>query len=87
MPGDFAYRKKQGFGAPIRQWLGNEMMKKYLTEKLGPMALVRKFLDGHAIGKYIEEFYNSSNKPERAEQRVWTLLCLELWAENNINIL
>lgn len=79
MPHDFVYRPKQGFGSPIEQWLENSKMKTYVYTKLGPDAKVRSLLSGDSIDEYLNDFYTVSSRNERAAQRVWTLLCLELW--------
>jgi asparagine synthase (glutamine-hydrolysing) len=83
MPKEFAYRKKQGFGSPIWLWLSQKDMKDFVLQKLGPGALIRNFLQGKEIDKYMLNLYNDENSHDRAGQRVWVLLCLELWAEKN----
>jgi asparagine synthase (glutamine-hydrolysing) len=83
MPKKFAYRKKQGFGSPIWLWLKEKETKKYIYSKLGHGAVIRKFLNGKQVDKYIFDLYKEDNTHERAGQRVWVLLCLELWAEQN----
>jgi len=83
MPRDFSFRKKQGFGSPIWEWMNNENVKKYIYNKLGQTAVIRQFLNGDVIDKYVSHLYTESPKHERAYQRVWVLLCLELWAKNN----
>ena len=34
MPKDFVYRKKQGFGAPIKEWLQTETIKNFVEKTL-----------------------------------------------------
>lgn len=79
MPYDFAYRPKQGFGAPIERWLEDSKVKTYVYTKLGSDAKIRTFLSGENIDKYLNDFYSVRSRHERAAQRVWALLCLELW--------
>jgi asparagine synthase (glutamine-hydrolysing) len=83
MPRDFSFRKKQGFGSPIWKWMNSEKVKKYIYKKLGQTAVIRKFLNGDVIDKYVSRLYAESPKHERTYQRVWVLLCLELWVKNN----
>jgi asparagine synthase (glutamine-hydrolysing) len=79
MPEDFVYRKKRGFGAPIKEWLMKPEMRNYLETKLGGQAHIRDMLkSGHNIDTLIDGFYNK-NKPW--QYKLWTLLCLELWLE------
>lgn len=79
MPSDFVYRCKQGFGAPIEQWLRNPTMKTYVYTKLGPDARIRSILSEKNIDKCLYDFYVNERKHERAAQRLWVLLCLERW--------
>ena len=44
MPNDFAFRKKQSFGAPIDIWLRTEEMKDYVYSKMGRSARTRSRL-------------------------------------------
>lgn len=80
----FAFRKKQGFGAPIWNWLIQEDIKKDIYYHLVENSKIREFLKGDEIDKYLNAFYYSSQRHERAGQRVWVLLCLELWAKDNL---
>ncbi len=81
---EFAYRKKQGFGAPIWDWLTEEGVKKNVYHHLVENSKIRSFLVGSEIDTYLNNFYNTTEKHERAGQRVWVLFCLELWAKHNI---
>jgi asparagine synthase (glutamine-hydrolysing) len=87
MPYNFVYRRKQGFGAPIEQWLLNPVMKKYLYKKLNSNASIKLIFSEKNIDKYLYDFYINSHKHERAAQRLWTLLCLESFMKQlNFNI-
>lgn len=79
MPTDFVYRRKQGFGAPIEQWLNNHTMKEYVFAKLGSDARIRSIFSGGNIDNYLCDFYVNDRRHERAAQRLWVLLCLERW--------
>lgn len=85
MPQDFVHRRKQGFGAPIEKWLQDSAMKAYMYAKLGTGSQIRSFLSGREIDKYLSNFYIDKQRPERAAQRLWVLLCLERWmAHSNL---
>ena len=81
---EFAYRRKQGFGAPIWDWLIEVEVKKNIYYHLVENSKIRTFLIGSEIDTYLNDFYNTTEKHERAGQRVWVLFCLELWAKHNI---
>lgn len=84
MPADFVYRHKQGFGAPIEQWLDSPNMKEYVYEKLGHGAQIRSIFSERNIDKHIKNFYATNHRNERDGQRLWVLLCLERWM-NQLN--
>jgi asparagine synthase (glutamine-hydrolysing) len=77
MPREFVDRKKQGFGAPVRKWLGEPRMRAYVEEKLGSGARVYSFLHERAVRDFIASTYASSHP--KPYYQLWTLLCLELW--------
>lgn len=79
MPTDFVYRRKQGFGAPIEQWLNNPNMEEYVHAKIGSNARIRSIFSGKNIDKCLNDFYVNDRRHERAAQRLWVLLCLERW--------
>lgn len=84
MPKDFAFRKKQSFGAPIDIWLRRVDMKDYVYSRMGRSARIR-FLFGDRIDDYLDEFYTGTHESVKSGARVWTLLCLEVWlAQSNI---
>jgi len=77
MPKEFVYRKKQGFGGPVKQWLKDEAFKKEITELfLEKEACIYSFFNADYVKKMMKDFYkgNDSNF-----YKIWILLCLELW--------
>jgi asparagine synthetase B (glutamine-hydrolysing) len=83
MPKDFAFRTKQGFGAPIEKWLDEPEMKKFVVNNLGFKANVRKLFSKEAVDKYLGKFYSNKTREKRAAQRIWVLFCLECWLAQN----
>lgn len=77
MPKEFVYRRKQGFGAPVIEWLRTEKMKNYLEEKLNGKAKIYELLHEKEVRNLLEDFYTKKNTTKAL--RIWTLLCLELW--------
>ncbi|MCC7331310.1 MAG: asparagine synthase (glutamine-hydrolyzing) [Flavobacteriales bacterium] len=74
-------RKKQGFGIPIVYWLNNELKP-----------LVDEFLNSKRINarglfdaKQVEFLINSHKKNHNQTDKIWALLILEMWFENNLN--
>ena len=82
MPKEFVYRRKQGFGAPVKEWLKMPSLKTLVAEKLGEHAHIHRFLDKLAVQEIIRSFYETAGG-EDAFYKVWVLLCLELWMESH----
>jgi len=80
LPYDIIYRKKQGFGPPIKPWMEKESMQKLVEELfINNEAGSYNFLNESRIKKIINDFYKNGKNP----YQVWTLTCLELWYQNN----
>ncbi|TSC54557.1 MAG: asparagine synthase (glutamine-hydrolysing) [Parcubacteria group bacterium LiPW_30] len=78
MPKEFVYRRKQGFGAPVKNWLKEDNFKKDIHEKIyANDANIFKILKKEAVKGIIDEFYKK-NKDHYA-YKIWVLYCLELW--------
>lgn len=74
----FLNRRKQGFSAPVQEWLKRDDFKK-LTYKLfiENDAEVYNFMNKWYIQKIVKRFYEKKD-PYHC-YRLWVLLCLELW--------
>lgn len=81
MPKEFVYRRKQGFGAPINEWLENREMKNFVRETLNENSLINDFFDKKVTKKIINEFYENRN--QYYQYKIWLLLCLELWLNSH----
>lgn len=77
MPREFVDRKKQGFGAPVRKWLGSEHLQHYVQEKFGTDARVYAFLKKDTVEAFVRHTL-ATLKP-KASYQLWVLLCLEVW--------
>jgi asparagine synthase (glutamine-hydrolysing) len=77
MPHDFVYRRKQGFGAPIREWLQKEDIKSFVKKTLSENKNVQNLFQEDAISEIIKDFYEKGE--EKARYKIWSLLCLTLW--------
>lgn len=84
MPPEFVYRRKQGFGAPVKDWLKTPAFKKLVDETLllqsSQRNLLSKHLDESAVKRIVEDFYAGNDS---LYYKVWSLLCLELWLQSH----
>lgn len=81
MPRSFVDRKKQGFGAPVRKWLKEETMQKYVRGKFGNNARIFGHLDQERTQAFVQT--TLSGNDQKSYYRLWVLLCLELWLETH----
>lgn len=77
LPRKIIWRKKAGFGAPVRSWLRGDL-KEMQQELLGKNGLGKRgWFDPQAIHDLNKEFL--SGKQDHA-LKLWMLMSLELWA-------
>lgn len=77
VPEKAVYRKKAGFGIPIVFWFRRDEMKNLLNNVLlGKRAVRRDYFNTDFLRRLLAE--HVSGKKDHG-QRLWTLLCLELW--------
>ena len=82
LPQDVIYRSKTGFGAPLRQWIRNDL-RELLTDTLSIERLrERGLFDPKAVWKLIVD--NNEGKID-ASYTLLSLLCIEIWCKNNIS--
>jgi len=81
MPRAFVDRKKQGFGAPVRKWLGEDKMRTYVERQFAEGARVYEYLHEDAVRSFIKKVYASKNP--KGYYRLWVLLCLEIWLQKH----
>lgn len=82
LPKDVIWRRKAGFGAPIRSWLRGGL-KDMVDDLLSPASIAgRGWFDPSAVGEVIRE--NRSGREDNALQ-LFFLLTLELWAREFID--
>ena len=77
LPERIIWRKKAGFGAPVRSWLRNDLSE-MVQELLGPRGIAQRgWFAPAAIGQLKDDFL--AGRRDYALQ-LWMLLSLELWA-------
>ncbi len=80
-PSDFVYRRKQGFGAPIKDWLKQDKIRSLIERNLvDKNAFISNFLNQNYISKIINDFDNGKRN---SEYKLWVLLCLGIWFEKH----
>ncbi len=76
LPSEVIYRPKTGFGAPVRQWIKNDM-KAMIAERLSVTEIKKKgYFDAQAVQKMIAE--NQNGKID-ASYTIWSLLAIDSW--------
>jgi len=72
--------RKQGFGAPLAEWLDQPAFRCFARDTLSSGARIRGLLDPHAFDRQVAAAFA---EPGRASAyRIWLFLCLELWASS-----
>jgi asparagine synthase (glutamine-hydrolysing) len=85
VPETYYNRKKQGFSIPLVKWLKTEL--KYLVdENLSKKAIEEFGILNYEYVKILKENYYSG-KSDYLYNRIWNLLILQIWLEENKNIL
>jgi asparagine synthase (glutamine-hydrolysing) len=78
VPRDVIWRRKAGFGAPLRAWLDNDL-RPMVDDLLSPERLrARGLFDPTEVQRLIAA--NRSGSEDNA-LRIWTLLTFELWQQ------
>ncbi len=81
MPREFVYRRKQGFGAPIQEWIKEKTIEDELNRLIKndnhPMF---EHLNRDEVAKIIDQRLSLGKS---SVQKIWSLLCLGLWFELN----
>jgi asparagine synthase (glutamine-hydrolysing) len=83
LPQDVVYRKKSGFGAPLRRWLRHELRDR-VEETLAPAVLRKRgFFDPSAVRTLIDD-----DRLGRIDgsYTIFALMCFELWCRRFIDV-
>jgi asparagine synthase (glutamine-hydrolysing) len=76
LPHDVIYRPKTGFGAPVREWIANDL-ESLIKERLSVERLEKRgIFDANKVWHLIED--NKSGKID-ASYSIWALLAIESW--------
>lgn len=76
LPRDVIYRRKSGFGAPLRRWLRVEL-REMVDDTLDPAALSRRgFFDAQQVQRLVEMDRRGAVD---GSYTIFALMCFELW--------
>ena len=76
VPTNIIYRKKQGFAAPVNEWLRNEWSK-FAEKRILDSTLVQQDVLRHDYIKSLIDQHR--HRSIDAGQNIWNLLNLTLW--------
>jgi asparagine synthase (glutamine-hydrolysing) len=82
LPAETLARGKQGFGVPLERWFGADFGRLAREVLLDPRALGRGWLDPRAAERLLE---GNGARDDRRARQVWSLVCLELWAQTYLD--
>lgn len=80
MPKEFVYRRKGGFGAPVKEWLKEKDIREYILDLFHKDSLIYQFLNRDEVLNIVEGFYKGQKD---LYYKVWLLLNLEIWFQKN----
>jgi asparagine synthase (glutamine-hydrolysing) len=78
MPTEVLNRPKQGFSAPIDQWLKDDLREMFGDLLLSPNTKDSGMFDRKEVGKLWRKFSNNKLHVGLSD-KLWTLLCYEVW--------
>lgn len=81
LPDEIIYRKKQGFWAPVNEWLRNEWFTYASSKILNSKVLNYGILNKNYIDSILQ---NHKNRKQNHGLRIFTLLMLSIWHETFI---
>jgi asparagine synthase (glutamine-hydrolysing) len=76
LPREVLWRRKQGFGVPIRAWFRDDLAEWARDILLSPRCLQRGYFNGRALSALIQD--HVTGRADHGE-RLWVLLNLEIW--------
>ena len=83
VPRENIYRKKMGFAIPIHRWFRKEAKDILCDNLLSQKGLMRGYFRPEMIKHLVEEHISGR---ENFGPQLWTLLMLELWHRNFIDV-
>lgn len=82
MPEEFVNRRKQGFGAPVKDWLRNTDFKSDVLAKLNnSSALIYNYFNPFFVEKILDDFYKKND--DKYNYKIWLIYSLEIWLKSH----
>lgn len=78
----FAFRKKMGFGIPLKEFMGSEHFLNLWYNKLKPGILKRKLFEINKIQNWITNIKTA--EPDQLDA-IWQMVTFELWAQQYLD--
>ena len=75
LPRSVFARKKQGFGAPLKHWLADGVVRALIGEMRND-SRISAYVRGDRVRSYIDAFYDGH---QEMSYKLWMLFALELW--------
>jgi asparagine synthase (glutamine-hydrolysing) len=75
LPTGIAYRKKQGYSFPIKNWLRGDL-RGYMRDRLHSSAIIRENLVPGEVDRLMEEHIAMTHNHSHI---LWALICLSIW--------
>jgi asparagine synthase (glutamine-hydrolysing) len=82
LPPETLARGKQGFGVPLERWFGTGFETLAREALLDRRAAGRGWFEPREVERLLAD---RVTRPERSTRRLWTLVCLELWAQSYLD--
>jgi len=82
LPPEILARGKQGFGVPLGRWFDGAFGTLAREVLLDPAARHRGWFDTGAVARLLE---GDENRISRRSRQIWSLVCLELWAQTYVD--
>jgi len=76
LPKEILWRRKQGFGVPIRAWFRDDLAELASDLLLSPRAVQRGYFDARALRALVQD--HVTGRADHGEQ-LWMLVNLEVW--------
>jgi len=80
IPNEVIYRKKQGFAAPIREWLRSGRLSKFAYERIMESALLNQDIFNQKYIIYLFERHRSGSI--NFDGQIWSLLIASMWYDS-----
>jgi asparagine synthase (glutamine-hydrolysing) len=79
LPRDIIYRKKQGFGAPVEEWLYSNLKNMVISDLKNKNHKVFDLLNWEYVQKLLQKFYQEGDSS--VGYKIWIIFILALWCE------